>query len=408
MSWFKLGVSKGKDVKYELKKQDAMRFCSKCLYPEIAVNLILDNQGLCSACHLQTQIDAQSDWNWDKRREKFLSIVDESKSRGNSDYDCIIPVSGGKDSYFQTHTALELGLNPILVTYHGNNYMPEGKRNLDRMREAFNVDHLVMGPGVETLREMNRVGFKALGDMNWHAHAGIKTFPMQMAVQLGIPLVVWGEITWSIAGMFDLDDYVTFNKRTVFEHDMRGVSVEEFCSHSKTLDPALLPWLRMPSDLEFEESGTVGVYIGNFFPWDPNSHTDLMTRLYGFEVSSQAFERTYRRMSNLDDMHENGVHDYMKFVKFGYGRATDHASKDIRSGHLSREQGLHYVQALDHVLPRKDLGRWLDYVRISEEEFHLIAERYRDPRVWWIEDGYWWKANAWGGSSQYGRVIGQV
>jgi hypothetical protein len=129
-----------------------------------------------------------------------------------------------------------------------------------------------------------------------------------------------------------------------------------------------------------------------------------MVDRYGFETARQPFERTYRAMSNLDDMHENGVHDYMKFIKFGYGRATDHASKDIRSGYMSREEGIEMVRKYDHVKPMRDLSRWLAYVRMTEQEFDQIADGFRDPRVWWIENGKWWKQNVWGEPSSYGPV----
>jgi len=363
-----------------------------------------DRLGVCSACLLQEQVDALSPEFWKARQSKWAALVAEAKQRSESSYDCVVPVSGGKDSYFQVHTALAHGLKPLLVTYHGNNYLAEGQANLDRMRSVLGVDHLVFGPSVPILKSLNRACFEIMGDMNWHCHAGIKIFPMQVAVRFRIPLVIWGEITWSIAGMFDLDDYVQYNKRTVFEHDLRGYTIEAIAKRAEGVTEKDLLWLRMPSDEEFADSGTIGVYVGNFFPWDPNKHTDDMVKRYGFEVSREPFERTYRRMSNLDDMHENGVHDYMKFVKFGYGRATDHASKDIRAGYMSREQGVEMVRRYDHVKPMRDLRRWLDYVGMDEVEFDAIADRFRDPRVWWIEDNQWWKHNIWGSASSYGPV----
>ena len=393
---------------FSLKLQKNVTYCQKCLYPSTAVNLLLDQNGVCGACHFQTEVENLTAHDWDKRLEKLNALISESRAKSKSDYDCVIPVSGGKDSYFQTHKALELGLRPLLVTYHGNNYLPEGLRNLERMREVFNVDHMIMAPSVKNLKALNLAGFRTAGDMNWHAHAGIKTFPMQIAVRLGIRLVIWGEVTWSIAGMFDLNDFVTFNKRTVFEHDMRGLTLRDMCGDGSEINPEDFPWLVMPSDSEFEQSGTTGIYLGNFFPWDPMRHTELVTEMYGFESSRVPFERTYRTMSNLDDMHENGIHDYLKFIKFGYGRASDHASKDIRSGDMSREEGIKHVRNLDHVVPQRDLARWLEYVNMSEREFHLTAEKFRDPRVWWIEKNKWWKMNVWGEPSSYGPVLGAV
>ncbi|MFQ5805851.1 MAG: N-acetyl sugar amidotransferase [Phycisphaerae bacterium] len=372
-----------------------MRYCKRCVYPEVAVNIILDQEGVCSACRVAEEFAKLTPAFWQERELKFREIIDWARSRQHGNYHCIIAVSGGKDSYWQTYLIKEVyNLNPLLVTYHGNNYLPEGQGNLDRMRSVFGVDHIVYGPSIQTLKKLNRLCFKKMGDMNWHAHTGIKIVPMQIACRFNIPLVVWGETTWSIAGMFSPDDYVEYNKRTVLEHDLRGFSWRDMIGEEEGLTEDDLLWARMPGDEELERVGVRGIYIGNFFNWDPNRHASLMHEKFGFEFARQPFDRTYRVMSNLDDMHENGLHDYMKYVKFGYGRASDHASKDIRSGDMTREQGIEMVRQYDHVKPR-DLQRWLEYVNMTEEEFDSLADTFRDPRAWRKENGQWVKDNIW-------------
>jgi hypothetical protein len=165
-----------------------------------------------------------------------------------------------------------------------------------------------------------------------------------------------------------------------------------------------LRWCKMPSDQDFSEHNLKGVYLGNYFPWDPYKQTKIIMDKYNWESSREPFERTYRRMSNLDDMHENGIHDYMKWIKFGYGRCSDHASKDIRLGYLTREEGVELVKKYDHVKPYRDLNRWLEYVNMSESEFDEIADTFRDPRVWWVENGLWWKDNVTGEPTSYGEA----
>jgi N-acetyl sugar amidotransferase len=375
------------------------------VYPEIGVNLILDEESICSACRVTEEFERLTDDFWGIREKKFVQLIESYRNKEGENYDCIIAVSGGKDSYWQTHLIKEVyGLNPLLVTYHGNNYFPEGQANLDKMREVFGVDHAVFGPSIETLRKLNRLCFKKMGDMNWHAHAGIKIVPIIVAVRLRIPLVVWGEITWSIAGMFSPDDYVEYNKRTVLEHDLRGYNWQDMIDKEEGIKPEDLIWLRFPRDEEIASVGVRGIYIGNFFKWDPNAHAKKMHENYGFEFARQPFERTYRIISNLDDMHENGIHDYMKFVKFGYGRASDHACKDIHSGYMTREEGINIVRKYDHIKSMRDLKRWLEYVEMSESEFDKSADMFRDPRVWWIENGQWFKDNIWGEPSAYGAV----
>lgn len=382
-----------------------MRYCSRCVYPQVSANLLLDDEGVCTACRTEEDFQKLASDFWANRERRFRQLVEQYRSKDGSNYDCIVAVSGGKDSYYQTHVMKQLhDMNPLLVTYHGNNYLPEGQGNLDRMRHVLDCDQLVFGPSVDTLRKLNRAGFIKMGDMNWHCHAGIKIVPMIAAVRYRIPLVIWGEITWSIAGMFSPDDYVEYNKRTVLEHDLRGFTWKDMVGPETGLEPRDMVWLRFPTDEEIAAVGVRGLYIGNFYKWDPNAHTKLVQERYSFECARQPFERTYRTMSNLDDMHENGIHDYMKFVKFGYGRASDHASKDVRSGYMSRERAVEIVRQYDHVKPRRDLTRWLDYVEMTEPEFDRIADTFRDPRVWWIQDGQWWKDNVWGEPAAYGPV----
>lgn len=370
-------------------------YCSRCVYPQIAVNLDLDDEGVCSSCRVFEEADRITANQWKLRENKFLEICDEMKKVTEGDYDCIVPVGGGKDSWYQVHKMKSLGLKPLMVTYYGNNYLPEGQRNLDRMKEELGADHYIFYPNVDVLKKLNKLCFKKMGDMNWHAHAGILIVPMVASMLFRVPLVVWGEIAWDISGMFSPDDYTEYNKRTVLEHDMRGYTLEDMVGQEGLVKEDL-SWLRMPSDEEFQRHKTKGIYLGNFFNWDPHVQTKLLIDTYGWEGARQPFQRTYRMMSNLDDMHENGVHDYMKFIKFGYGRCSDHVSKDIRTGYMTREEGIELVRRYDDVKPTKDLRRWLEYVDMTEHEFDRIADTFRDSRVWSKNhQGEWQKDNIW-------------
>jgi N-acetyl sugar amidotransferase len=372
-----------------------MTYCQSCVYPRIAVFVTLDaDDPVCSGCRVAGQ---KQEIDWTERGEMLREILEENRSKDHRRYDCVIPVSGGKDSYFQTHVIKNVyGMNPLLVTYHGNNYLPEGQYNLDRMREVFDVDHVIFGPSIDLLKRMNRAGFIIQGDMNWHAHCGISTFPVQVAVKFKIPLIIWGEHgPTHIGGQHSLNDLVEMNARARKEHYLRGYDWDDFVGHEGIREEDLL-WARYPSDEEIEDLGLRQIHLGNYVYWDENEHAPLVMDRYKWQPARQPFERTYRMFSNLDDMHENGIHDYLKFVKFGYGRATDHASKDIRAGHLTREQGVELVRKYDDVKPRRDLERWLAYVGMTEQEFDDIANRFRDPRVWFRnERGEWTKDNLW-------------
>jgi N-acetyl sugar amidotransferase len=389
-----------------------MKYCTRCVYPSFAATpLTFDEWGVCSGCRVAEQCESV---DWQQRFRFLKETVEEYRTKSN--YDLIIPVSGGKDSYYQTHVAVhELGLKPLLVTYHGNNYLAEGEYNLERMREVFDCDHIIIRPAVETLVKMNRVGFRLQGDMNWHNHCGIFTAPIQVAVRYKVPLMLWGEHGFmNLAGMYSHNDFVEFTAKFRLEHAQRGYDWHDFTDEGlqklgrgelqEGLTSQDLLWAQYPSDAEIDAVGVRGIYLGNFVDWDANRHTKLVVEKYGWRPAQQPFERTYRTFSNLDDMHENGIHDYLKFVKIGYGRGTDHSCKDIRAGLITREQGIEMVRKYDHVKPRRDLERWLGYVGMTEEEFDVTCDSFRDARVWRIENGDWMKENIWGGTSAYGPV----
>jgi len=389
-----------------------VQYCSKCVYPAVAATpLTFDEHGVCSGCCVAEQ---KKDINWNERMQMLRELTDEYRSTGN--YDIIIPVSGGKDSYFQTHIAVhELGLKPLLVTYHGNNFLPEGEYNLLRMREVFDCDHIIFRPSEDMLIKMNRIGFKLQGDMNWHNHCGIFTMPIQVAVRYKVPLMMWGEQGFmDVAGMYSYSDFIEFTAKCRLEHGLRGYDWNDFTDEGleKLGRPELkeglrtkdLLWAQYPTDDEIDDVGVRGIYLSNYASWDANDHVKLVMERYGWRPAQQPFERTYRTFSNIDDMHENGIHDYLKFIKLGYGRGSDHSCKDIRGGIMTRQQGIEMVRKYDHVKPQRDLQRWLRYVNMTEEEFDRICDTFRDKRVWRIENGQWVKDNIWGEPSSYGPV----
>ena len=371
------------------------KYCVKCVYPSSAVNIDIDEDGICSSCRTFEEILKLDNKQWKLREDKFIEILDGHKKLTDGDYDCIIPVGGGKDSYFQAHYVKSLGFKPLLVTYYGNNFLPEGDENLNNMAKKLGCDHYIFKPSEELLIKLNKAAFYLMGDMNWHNHSGLRIIPVKSAIHFKVPLFIFGEVSWDISGMFSIDDYSEFNKRTVLEHDMRGFTIKDFDGR-ENLKVEDLKWYQLPTDEEFEKFKLKGIYLGNFVKWDPYKQTDLMKELYGWKESPIDFERTYRRISNLDDMHENGAHDYLKYIKFGYGRCSDHVSKDIRLGYMDRNKGIELVKKYDHVKPMNDLSRWLEYVKMTEDEFDRHADTLRDSRVWkkdskgnWIKDNIW-------------------
>lgn len=365
-------------------------YCSRCCYPLISATPVhFDKEQVCSGCRTREE---QQHIDWDYRGELFRQLCDEY--RRPDTYDCLIPVSGGKDSYFQIHTVKRYGMNPLLVCYNENNETEVGKRNLQRMKDKFGCDYINFTPSIEVLKKLNRVGFRKMGDTDMHAHMGINSFPVQIAVKYGIPLVIWGEHGFmDLGGMHSFRDMVEYTARFRKEHLLHGHDWQDFLGE-EGLSEGDLQWAKYPSDSEIERVEVRGIFISNYFGWNQNQQSRQMQDLYGFELNPGPMDRTYKRDSNLNNMHD-GVHDYLKYIKFGYGRCTDHVCRDIRSGDMTRAEGIELIRQYDHVVPR-DLVRWLDYTGMTRTEFDATADKFRDPRVWAKnETGQWEKDSIW-------------
>ena len=376
-----------------------MKYCTECVFPAVAATpLTFDDNGVCSGCRANKH---KKFIDWERREELFKELIDEYRT--DSEYDCILPVSGGKDSYFAAHLAKKYGLKALMVTYHGNNYMEEGERNLYRMKDEFEFDHIIFRPSTKILKKLNVLGLRVTGDMNWHCHAGIFTYPMQIAIKYKIPLVFWGDHGFTEqGGMYSHNDFFEYTKKDRFEHCLHGFDWDDFVN-KEGLTKKDLQFLIYPTDDDVLDIGLRGLFLSNYFYYDGKKHSDIAIEKYNWEASEVEFDRTFRKISNLDDMHENGIHDYLKFIKIGYGRGTDHSNYEIREGRMTREDGVEMVRKYDSVKSR-DLFRWLDYVNMTEEEFDKICDSFRDKRVWKIKNNEWVKTNIWGGESSYGKV----
>jgi len=358
---------------------------------------VTDDQ-ICSGCIVSEE---KMKINWKEREEKFKELLFSYKSKNN--YDCIVPVSGGKDSTFQANYIKNLGLNPLLVTYYTHNYTKTGEENLRNIGDSLGLDHYVFYPNKKVIAKMNKIGFELTGDMSWHFHCGAYTLPFQIGIKFNIPLLIYGEHGFTdLAGQYSMNDFPEHTKKARSEDTLRGFDENDFIG-KEGIAKKDLNWAIYPSDKEIEKVGLRGIFMGNYVYWDANANLKIAKEL-GFKENPEPFERTYRRFSNVDDIHENGIKDYLKFIKFGYGRCTDHTSKDIRLGVMTRSDGIELVKKYDHVKPMKSLNYFLKTTNMSEEKFDETADTFRNNRVWWIENNKWYKDNIWGEPQSYGDV----
>lgn len=355
-----------------------MRYCTRCLYPENhPLHIVFDEQGVCSGCRVHEEKDSL---DWGARGERLGAMLREFKAHSRRNYDCIVPVGGARDSYFIVHTVKRVyGMNPLLVAYNRHYNTRRGHRNYAYLKTIFDCDAVEMVVDPAKVKRVTRATLRRLGSMHWHQLAGYTAFPVQVAVRFKIPLIVWGAHQGlDQVGMFSHTDEVEMTRKYRKEHDLMGLEAEDLAGQDGLSEEDVAPWV-YPHDKEIEKAGVRGLYLGNYIRWDSKAQHERMIDLYGYETAPQ--QRTFDTYNDVDCQHYAGVHDYIKLLKWGYGKVTDHACREIRLKRLTREEGIDLVRRYQDVIPNDLplLTRWLD---VSAREVWGMVNRHRDPRVW--------------------------
>ena len=367
-----------------------MRYCKRCLYPENhPLNIVFDDEGVCSGCRVHEEKDSL---DWDKREKILAKILSSFKSNSRRHYDCIIPVSGARDSYFIVHTIKNVyKMTPLLVTYNKHYNTKAGIRNLAYLRTLFGCDIINLTVSPETVKKITRSTIRKMGSMYWHCIAGQTVFPVQTAVRFKIPLIVWGAHQGcDQVGMFSHLDEVEMTRKYRKEHDLMGFEAEDLIDDADGLTEKDIKSYIYPHDKELESVGVRGIYLSNYIRWDSKKQHELMIELYGYESRSQA--RTFDTYNDVDCFHYSDLHDYIKFLKWGYGKVTDHACREIRLKRLTREEGIAFVRRYQDITPDARLSSmFLQWVDMTEKEFYQFIDSKRDVRAWYKGEGGAWR-----------------
>ncbi|MEK6938036.1 MAG: N-acetyl sugar amidotransferase [Nanoarchaeota archaeon] len=365
-----------------------MKYCTRCLYPENhPLNLTFDEDGVCSGCRIHEEKDIL---DWKERGEKLRRILEGFKSNSKSNYDCIIPISGARDSYFIVHTIKKMyGMKPLLVTYNKQYNTELGIRNLAYLRTLFDCDILTMTVNPETVKKITRASLLKCGSIYWHCLAGQTVFPVQIAVKMKIPLIVWGAHQGcDQVGMFSHLDEVEMTRKYRKEHDLMGYEAEDFIDETMGIHEEDVQSYVYPNDKEIEKVGVRGIYLSNYIRWDSKKQHEDMIRLYGYESFLQ--ERTFDTYNDIDCYNYSDVHDCIKFLKWGYGKVTDHACREIRLKRLTREEGIDLVSKYQNKKP-KNLKLFLDWLGITENGFYYFINQHRNNNIWKRDNNFKWK-----------------
>ena len=352
-----------------------IRYCTRCLLPETKPDLSFDDRGVCSAC---TAFESRPTVDWGQRESELLQVLDRFRSPAGLNWDCIVPVSGGKDSTYQVLKLLEYGMNPLAVTATTCDLSDIGRANLKNL-ERLGVDHLTMTPNPGTRAILNRVGLEQVGDISWPEHVGIFTIPVRAAVAYRVPLIIWGENSQNeYGGPASAAASQVLDRRWLEEFGgLLGLRVSDLPGSTPLTARDLLPY-QYPSDDELKDVGVTGLFLGYYVPWDGYENA-LVSQAYGLNTFTTPVEGTPVNYENLDN-HQTGIHDYFKYLKFGFGRTTDILSLHIRRGRISRKQALDIVKARDGAFPWTYLGKPLQEILepldISVERFMEICDDF--------------------------------
>lgn len=348
--------------------------------PSTKPDLPMDQEGICGACR---NYERRGEMDWEKRKVELQAILEQYRSKDGSNYDCIVPVSGGKDSHFQVITMLELGMNPLCVTGSTDKLTDIGRKNIDSIKKL-GVDYIEYSFNPVVRRKVNRLALTQVGDISWPEHIAIFTIPVRMAVQLQVPLLIWGENAQNEYGgpAASTKDKV-LNRRWLEEFGgLLGLRVSDLAGQEGIERRHLIPYT-YPSDEELKRVGVTGLYLGHFVPWDGYTNA-LVAQAYGFTTYPGTVEGSIVNYENLDNA-QTGIHDYFKFLKFGFGRATDIACLHLRRGRLTREQALALVRTHDGKFPWSYLGvsiqEILEDIGMTLEGFIRVCDQFTNKKI---------------------------
>jgi len=297
----------------------------------------------------------------------------------NPQYDCIVPVSGGKDSTYQVWRILQEGFNPLCVTAPTDQLTPLGRKNIENLK-SLGCDYIEFSVNRAVRKLINRYAFFNVGDIQWPEHLLIYTIPVRAAVLFQIPVIVWGECPQREYGAGRPEDASLkyFDRRVLEEYgSLNGLRVSDLTSIEGVRHSDLYLY-EYPEASDVEALGLKGIYLDNYFPWNGISNV-VISQSLGFQTYHENILGTIANYENLDN-YVHGIHDYLKYLKFGFGRATDVACNLIRRNLLSREDAIQLVRVNDGAYPSSYMDRSLDNIlaeySISNEEFDSVCEDY--------------------------------
>lgn len=349
-----------------------MKLCKKCILPETHDTVMFDEEGICSVCRQIECRDKKIDWQ--ARRKQLDELINQYKEKGL--YDCIIPFSGGKDSTFQLwFTVKELKLKPLVVRFNHWGYRPLVAENNNRTFKTLGVDVFEFTPNWHIVRELMLEALKRRGDFCWHCHTGIYAGVIHIAIRFEVPLIIWGESLAEYASWYSYDEMEEVDEKRFNRAMNLGITADDMYEFLRGGVTKRDLWMyTFPSYKEVRRLKIRSVCLGNYIKWDTKRQVEIIKGELGWkgqDVEGRPPEYDYEKI----ECQWQGIRDYAKYIKRGYGRANHLACIDIRNSRLTRGKGLEMANKYDGKRPAS-LDRFLEIFQLSEDEFYDILLKH--------------------------------
>lgn len=362
-----------------------MRYCARCILPDSRPGIVLDEDGVCSACRGHDDKEHRIDWA--ARAAAWDGLVADAKARSQG-YDCIVPVSGGKDSWYQVIRCQEHGLKVLGVTWRTPARTAIGQRNVDNMIAKLGIDHIdfTIDPDVE--RRFMIAAYERKGATAIPMHMALFAIPIRLAVQMRIPLVVWGENPQLEFGGSETDRLATdLDLDWIKRHGVtNNTSLEDWIGAEGLSERDLVAY-RLPTQDEFTAFAPKSVFLGSFFKWNSFDNARISAE-HGFESGDEHLKTGVWTFADLD-CDFIALHHFLKWYKFGILRSFDNLSVQVRYGMISRDEAIAQLKAAGFQVPAQDIAKFCAFAGKPESWFWDIAETFRNHDIWKKVDGTW-------------------
>ena len=358
-----------------------MKKCTACNLPETYETIEFDEHGVCNICRQKDYKDQKIDWK--KRAEMLAELIEEH--RGKYEYDCILPFSGGKDStYTLWYLVKHFKIRPLVVQFNHGFMRDTLMENNRRTFKKLGVDVISFTPNWKLVKRLMLETLVRKGDFCWHCHTGIFAYPMHIAIKYQVPLVFWGEPSSEYTAYYDYQDdeieqvdetrFNRFINLGITAEDMYDMIKDDYQCDPRELSPYSYPALRDLKRLKYKS-----VCLGSYIPWDVKENTKIIQKELGWrgeQVEGMPWdEYPYEKI----ECTMQGMRDYIKYLKRGYGRVSQMTALDLRNGRIAKEHADKLIAEYEGRKP-PSLTLFLEYLGITEDQFnHIVAKTVVPP-----------------------------